>query len=70
MKNFQVSLVKSYTVNIAAEDKEEAKRLAEFYTSNIEDLSTESERQSRKFLIQEIECRMNEAVDCIELENE
>ncbi len=70
MKNFQVSLVKSYTVNIAAEDTEEAKRLAEFYTGDIRDISTDSERQFRNFTIQEIECRMNEAVDCIEIENE
>ncbi len=70
MKNFQVSLAKTYTVNIAAEDEENAKRLAEFFTGDIQDISTESEQQAENFSIQEIECQMNEAIDCIEIENE
>lgn len=70
MKTFQVSLVKSYTVNIAADDEEKAKRLAELYTGDIRDISTESERKTENFSIREIECQMNEAVDCAELEDE
>ncbi len=70
MKTFQVSLAKAYTVNIVAEDEEQAKRLVEFYTSDIQDISTENERLAENFSIQEIECQSNEAVDCNEIENE
>lgn len=70
MKTFQVSLAKTYTINIVAENEEKAKELAEFYTSDIQDISSESERQSENFLIQEIECQTNYAIDCTEIENE
>ncbi len=70
MKTFQVSLAKTYTINIVAENEEKAKELAEFYTSDIQDISSESERQSENFSIQEIECQTNDAIDCTEIENE
>ena len=70
MKTFQVSLAKTYTINIVAENEEKAKELAEFYTGDIQDISTENERQSENFSIQEIECQINEAIDCAEIENE
>lgn len=70
MKKFQVSLAKTYTINITAEDSENAKRLAEFYTGDIQDISTEKERLSENFLIEEIECRTNDAIDCAEIEDE
>ena len=70
MKTFQVSLAKTYTVNIVAEDQEKAKALAEFYTSDIQDISSESERQAENFSIQEIECQSNDAIDCTEIEDE
>ncbi len=70
MKTFQVSLAKTYTVSIVADEEEQARRLAEFYTGDIQDISTEKERQSKNFSIQEIECQINEAIDCTEIENE
>ncbi|CAN5417547.1 hypothetical protein BH18ACI1_BH18ACI1_11160 [soil metagenome] len=70
MKTFQVSLSKSYLINIVAENEENAKRLAEFYTSDIRDISTESEHITEKFSIREIECQTNDAFDCKEIENE
>lgn len=66
MKTFQVSLAKTYTVNIIAENEYKAKELAEFYTSDIQDISSESGRQTENFSIQEIECQSNDAIDCTE----
>ncbi len=70
MKNFQVSLAKTYTISIAAEDEDKAKRLAEFFTGDIQDISTEEERLAERFLIKEIECQINEAIDCNQLSDE
>ncbi len=70
MKTFQVSLAKSYTVSIVADDEEQAKRLVEFYTGDIQDISTEKERLAENFSIKEIECQSNDAIDCNEIENE
>ncbi len=70
MKTFQVSLAKTYTVNIVADDEEQAKRLVEFYTGDIQDISTEKERLAENFSIKEIECETNDAIDCDEIEDE
>ena len=70
MKTFQVSLAKTYTVNIAAEDEEKAMRLVEFYTGDVHDISSDIERNAENFSIRQIECQTNDAVDCIELEDE
>lgn len=70
MKTYQVSLSKTYTVNVVAEDEEKAKRLVEFYTGDVQDISSETERLAEGFSIQEIECQTNDAVDCTELEDE
>jgi hypothetical protein len=70
MRTFQVSIAKTYTVNIIAEDEERAKRLVEFYTSDIQDISTEYERLAENFSIEEIECQTNDAIDCNEIEDE
>ena len=67
MKSFQVSLTKSYLVNINAESKEDAKRLAEFFTGDITDSSDENYRKEYKFSIEEIECTVNEAFDAVKL---
>ena len=70
MRTFQVSLAKTYTVNIVAEDEEQAKRLVEFYTSDIQDISTEKDRLTENFSIEQIENQTNDAIDCDELSNE
>ncbi len=63
MRTFQVSLAKTYTVNIVAEDEE-------FYTSDIQDISTEKDRLTENFSIEQIENQTNDAIDCDELSNE
>jgi hypothetical protein len=70
MKTFQVTLAKTYLVKIVAEDEEKAKRLVEFYTGDVQDISSEDERLTESFSIQEIECQINDAIDCIEIEDE
>lgn len=67
MKSFQVSLTKSYLVNINAENEEDAKRFAEFFTGDINDLSSAEDRKEHKFEVGEIECAMNEAFESKEL---
>lgn len=63
MKSFQVSLTKSYLVNINAENEEDAKRFAEFFTGDIGDLSNAEDRKENQFLIENIECTMNEVFE-------
>jgi len=41
MKTYQIVLSKSYVVTIKAQSEEQARRLSEFYTSDIKDLSTD-----------------------------
>ncbi len=63
MKKFKVVLTKSYLVTINAKNEQDARHLAEFYTGDIEDISTIQDRQKDDFLIEEIECTINEAFD-------
>lgn len=63
MKLFKVSLTKSYLVEINAETETDAKRLAEFFTGDIQDISDTNNRKEYNFEIEEIECTMNEAFD-------
>lgn len=70
MKTYQVVLTKSYAVAIKAETKEKAKRFAELYTGNIQNISTERERKRSNFLIEEIDCKMNESLEAEEIEND
>lgn len=67
MKSFQVSLTKSYLVNINAKNKEDAKRFVEFYTSDITDLSNTGDREENNFSIENIECTINEVFEAEEV---
>lgn len=69
MKSFQVSLMKSYLVNINAENEEDAKRFSEIFTGDIQDISASNNQQNYKFEIKEIECTMNEAFEAEEAES-
>lgn len=68
MKLFQVSLTKSYLVNINAENEDDAKRFAEFFTGDIIDISEGNNHLQYKFLIEEIQCVVNEAIGVEEIE--
>lgn len=69
MKTYQVILAKAYTVTIDASDEERAKRFAEFYTGDIQDISTDKDRKGDSFSIEKIECSMNEGFDVKEISN-
>ncbi|MBI3815651.1 MAG: hypothetical protein HY279_14435 [Nitrospinae bacterium] len=69
MKTYQVVLTKSYLVTVRAKTKEQARRVCEFYTNNdIQDISTIENRKKEKFLIENIECTINDTFDCYEIE--
>lgn len=67
MKLFKVSLTKTYLVEINAENENEAKRFAEFFTSNIEDISNKGMQNEYNFSIKNIECTLNESFEAEEL---
>jgi len=68
MKTYQVVLTKSFVVTVNAETPKEAKRVCEFYTGDIQDISTDVDRQKEKFEIENIDCTVNETFECIEME--
>lgn len=67
MKTYQVVLTKSYLVMVNACTKERARRVCEFYTNDIQDISTIEDREKEKFLIENIECAVNETFECREI---
>ena len=64
---YQITLTKAYTVTINANGETQAKRLAEFYTGDIQDISTDQARKERNFSIEQIKCAMNEGFDVKEI---
>jgi hypothetical protein len=62
MKLFEVILTKSYVVTINADTEHEALELAEFFTDDVKDISTENDRKNYRFSIQNIDCKVNEAL--------
>ena len=69
MKTYQIILTKSYMITIDAGTKEHARRVTEFYTSDIHDISTEVDRKKFNFSIEKIKCGMNESLNAEEIEN-
>lgn len=67
MKTYQVVLTKSYIVTMKAENAQKAKNLAEFYTGDIQDISTHQARKEQSFEIEQITCGMNEGFDVKEI---
>ncbi|MFA4889682.1 MAG: hypothetical protein WC628_08950 [Candidatus Omnitrophota bacterium] len=70
MKTYRVVLTKSYVVTVNAETKEKAKRFAEFYTGDIQDISTDENKRKSNFSIEEIDSRMNESLEAEEIKND
>lgn len=67
MKIYRVVLTKSYLVSVSAKTKEQARRVCEFYTNDIRDISTIEDREKDDFLIENIKCTVNETFDCHEI---
>lgn len=70
MKTYQVVLIKSYVVTVNAETKEKAKRCAEFYTGDIQDISTDEDRKKLNISVEKIDSRMNESLEAEEIKND
>ena len=70
MKTYQVVLTKSYVVTVNAKTKEKAKRFAEFYTGDIQDISTDENRKKLDFSIEEIDTRINESLEAEEIKDD
>lgn len=69
MKTYQVVLAKNYLVTIKAENKEQARRMCELYTGDIQPLSTLEDMEREKFSFEDIECTINETFDCQKIED-
>jgi len=67
MRTFEVILTKSYLIKIRAENENKAKEYAELFTGDIHDISTEEYRKKLAFEIEDIDCKMNEALEAKKL---
>jgi len=67
MKTYQIVLTKSYLITVKANTEEQARRTCEFYTSDIQDISTIEDKGKENFYIENIECSMNETFNCQEI---
>lgn len=67
MNTYEVVLTKSYIVKIKALDKDSAKEFSQIFTSDIQNISTNSDETELNFKIEEIECKSNEVFEIIEL---
>ncbi|MCX7997414.1 MAG: hypothetical protein N3A69_00495 [Leptospiraceae bacterium] len=67
MQEYEVYLTKTYVIKIQAESREKARTYCELFTGDIQDISTNSDRESYKFQIENIECQINEAFEVNEL---
>jgi hypothetical protein len=69
MKTYEVLLTRTYTVEIEAENEDDALNFTEFYTGDIKDISTVAEQKEHKFKIINIDSRINEAFEVNEITN-
>ena len=67
MKTYSVLLTKSYIVTVKSETAQQAKNLAEFYTGDISDISSEDDKAEKGFEIEKIECKINESLEAVEV---
>jgi hypothetical protein len=70
MKTFEVVLTKSYIVRINAENKTKAKEYSTFFTGDVQNLSSLNDEQYYNFKIENIDCKTNEALGVVELNEE
>lgn len=67
MQTFRVGLVRTFLVDIKANNESDALHFAELFTSNIQDESTEKDRDKLGFQIGHIELMENEAFEVEEI---
>ncbi len=67
MKTFEVVLTKSYVVTIKTESKQLAKEYSELFTGDIQDISSAEEKRNLSFKIEDIDCKINEGVEVVEI---
>jgi len=67
MKTYEVVLTKSYILKIKAEDEIKAKEFSEFFTNDIQNISTIDDEIYHQFKIENIECKTNETFEVIEI---
>ncbi len=65
MEVFEVVLTKSYVVEIEAENENKAKEFVEFFTNDIQNISTAADEVNYNFKIREIDCKINNAIEVI-----
>lgn len=70
MRTYQIILTKSYMATVNAKTKEQAKDAAEFYTGDIQDISTPKDRSRFNFSIEKIECKINESLEAEEIKKD
>jgi len=70
MKTYDVVITKSYIIRIKAEDKIKAKEYSEFFTGDITDISTNYDKNNNNFIIENIDCKINEAYEAVEIYEE
>ncbi len=67
MKTYEVALTKSYIIKIQAENELKAKEFSEFFTNDVQNISTNLDEIKYNFKIENIECKVNEAMEVNEL---
>lgn len=67
MKTFEVILTKSYIVKIQAENELKAMEFSEFFTNDIQNISTNLDEIKHNFKMENIDCKVNEAIEVNEL---
>ncbi|HPO63585.1 MAG TPA: hypothetical protein PK762_10950 [Candidatus Kapabacteria bacterium] len=67
MKTYEVVLTKSYIVKIKAENRIKAKEYSEYFTNDIQNISTIKDEKQYKFKIENIDCKVNGALDVKEI---
>ena len=68
MNIYKVELTKSFLVTVRAKTQKDARRICEFYTSDIQDISTSENKEKEKFQIENIECTINDTFGCRKIE--
>lgn len=70
METFEVVLVKSYIIKMSANNEVDARNYCEFFTGDIQDISSFLDRKEFGFEILNIDCKVNEAFEATRINEE